>query len=602
MWIFSKKHILSFVMLAMFSIVHTLATAKIITITEIQSTSSYTQTEQKQTQSLPHHFRQPHSQLRELNWQITLPPGTGQHGVPALLVPAPIQGAQLRIQGELIHEFPGSDQDTLRQWYRPILITIPKHLLATDTGTPIQVTQHGHLRGWFIAPMLAGSLQELRPLYETYTFISQTLSISINGICALAGLFLALIGWRTQNNTYRYSGYGALTWALLFSLALTPEIPTDSWHSWRLLTYGCTGLLIYTICRFMLSLFGHTIKPAGQWSLLLVTQSGWLLFALLGTDIESALDIYWTGLNVGLYIGLSAWVIGTALKQGRHRQVWPIALHWAITAFLALHDYSLQAGLLPISAPQNTRELWYTFLAQPIYLTHLALPAFVIMAMWLLANEHLLQHRQQIQHHQALAQQRQRMVSDIHDGVGARINLLIWRLRSHSPPTVNDIEADLHRCMDELRFAIHPENSGAATLGKLLQELCTRLQPACQKQGIELTHNVAAELPHGLDSNHALQAYKILQESLNNALKHSRATQIHIDLQTHPDQSLHLSLTDNGQGIPDWDNTQQKQIPSRPLSLGLKSLHNRALQMGGQLHIQSQSHGTTVTLTAPRNS
>ena len=82
----------------------------------------------------------------------------------------------MSIGEQVIHEFPGSDAQALRNWYRPILVSIPPHALHADRPVTVTVQQKGHLRGWFISPILAGELQALRPLYEHYTFISQTLA------------------------------------------------------------------------------------------------------------------------------------------------------------------------------------------------------------------------------------------------------------------------------------------------------------------------------------------------------------------------------------------------------------------------------------------
>lgn len=278
--------------------------------------------------------------------------------------------------------------------------------------------------------------------------------------------------------------------------------------------------------------------------------------------------------------------------------VLPIAAHWLITSALAVHDYTLQAGWLPLNIPTAPTELWTSIALQPIYLTHLALPAFVIMAMWLLMQDHLQKNRNEIEHAHRLHAQRERIVRDIHDGVGSRINLLLWSLRSQQP-SPSHIESELQRCMDELRFAINPTHAGYDTLHQSLSALCERLQAQCQKRGIVLQY-----IHHGqhapIDSNTGLQLYKAVQECLSNALRHSRANKITIEWTQHPG-ILALAICDNGQGIPGWDNATQKQNAPALTSLGLSSLQSRIRSQGGHLHIHSDVDGTAIQIKMPLN-
>lgn len=543
--------------------------------------------------ALPYFVSQTQSGLLQHTWYVQLPASTAQTELPSLLLPQPVQGARLSINGQTIYEFAGSDQQALRNWYRPVLISVPKHLLQTDRPTTVAVQQSGHLRGWFIAPLLVGELQSLRPLYEQYTFISQTLSTTINLLSAVVGFFVFLIGWRTHSAALRYAGLGTFTWGVLFTLALVSEIPSHWWFEWRLLTYACTGWLIYHISMFMLAAFGHRASTALKTTLIVITQLGWVLFALGGTRVEAALDIVWTGLAVSVYVGTSAWVIGHALQQGQFKKTLPVAAHWLLTSAFALHDYALQAGWLPIHTPTASHELWAAFVFQPIYLTHLALPAFVLMALWLLMQDHLHKTRSELLHVQRLNDQREQIVQDIHDGVGSRINLLLWGLRTQMPER-QTIESELQRCIDELRFAINPKTAGHETLHQALQSLTQRLQSQARAQGIRLLYERIGD-PAPVPSDLGLHLYKVAQECLSNALRHSQANEVKLQLSLS-DTGLTLRVQDNGQGIPGWNNHTQQQDATRvsTTALGVRSLHSRAQSRGGHAHIQSGPEGTSI--------
>ena len=96
------------------------------------------------------------------------------------------------------------------------------------------------------------------------------------------------------------------------------------------------------------------------------------------------------------------------------------------------------------------------------------------------------------------------------------------------------------------------------------------------------------------DKNKTVTIYRILQESLTNVARHSRATDTKIILFKNK-KWISLSIKDNGKGIT------KKQISDKN-SLGLIGMRERALIIGGNLIISGhQKRGTTVTLAFPHH-
>jgi len=88
--------------------------------------------------------------------------------------------------------------------------------------------------------------------------------------------------------------------------------------------------------------------------------------------------------------------------------------------------------------------------------------------------------------------------------------------------------------------------------------------------------------------------YRIVQETLNNILKHAASRKIIIHLQYSPDEFT-LSITDNGKG---FDLTLLNHNTS--YGLGIKNMHNRARLMGARFQISSTlGEGTNVVVTVP---
>ena len=87
--------------------------------------------------------------------------------------------------------------------------------------------------------------------------------------------------------------------------------------------------------------------------------------------------------------------------------------------------------------------------------------------------------------------------------------------------------------------------------------------------------------------------FRILQETLNNIIKHAAATQIDINLAYTP-TDVHLQITDNGKGFETTSSPTQKN------GMGLLNIHKRAKIIGGYADIKSQpGNGTCIDIFIP---
>lgn len=96
-----------------------------------------------------------------------------------------------------------------------------------------------------------------------------------------------------------------------------------------------------------------------------------------------------------------------------------------------------------------------------------------------------------------------------------------------------------------------------------------------------------------LNKQQEINLYRIVQESLNNILKHSKATGVQFLLEKLP-KKIRLTIKDNGKGF----NLSEKQNDLK--SLGLKTLKERARLINGSSKIESQpGKGTSLVFTIP---
>jgi PAS domain S-box-containing protein len=88
------------------------------------------------------------------------------------------------------------------------------------------------------------------------------------------------------------------------------------------------------------------------------------------------------------------------------------------------------------------------------------------------------------------------------------------------------------------------------------------------------------------DNKMATQLFRIAQEAVANAIKHSQAGRIEIQL-TEEEQHVLLTIRDNGQGIPD-------NVTGKRTGMGLLTMTHRARMMGGTLSVEPDEFGGTV--------
>lgn len=90
--------------------------------------------------------------------------------------------------------------------------------------------------------------------------------------------------------------------------------------------------------------------------------------------------------------------------------------------------------------------------------------------------------------------------------------------------------------------------------------------------------------------------YRIVQEALNNAAKHSRAHRVTVQLTRGNANAMHLSITDDGVGLAE----KPVQDGGRGSGLGMKTMRERAESLGGTLRVESApGAGTTIEVSIP---
>lgn len=196
-----------------------------------------------------------------------------------------------------------------------------------------------------------------------------------------------------------------------------------------------------------------------------------------------------------------------------------------------------------------------------------------------------------IEHKQTLEHERQRLMQDMHDGLGSS---LISALRIVERGKMNDAEVALvlKGCIDDLKLAIDSMESVDENLLLLLANLRFRLGPRLESLDISLiwqVENVPAL--DWLDPRNSLHILRILQEAFTNIMKHTNASKVQVSTHTE-DNRVVVKITDNGQGFD-----VSKALMSR--GKGMSGQRSRAAGIGGDINWRSSHIGTCVRLSLP---
>lgn len=196
----------------------------------------------------------------------------------------------------------------------------------------------------------------------------------------------------------------------------------------------------------------------------------------------------------------------------------------------------------------------------------------------------------------AAHREQERIARDLHDGLGqdltgARLILLaaLPRLDSDNPVAemLRQAEGVVHRALSDVRTLAY--GMAPVQLSRGLVPALTALAAQMSIPGAARVHFAGGP---GIDlpDTTAEQFYRIAQEAVTNAVRHSQATKILMTLERGP-RSLRFRVADDGTGFDAED---------QAFSVGIRTMRYRADFIGGELTIESgRAAGTVVTCTAP---
>jgi signal transduction histidine kinase/DNA-binding LacI/PurR family transcriptional regulator len=195
--------------------------------------------------------------------------------------------------------------------------------------------------------------------------------------------------------------------------------------------------------------------------------------------------------------------------------------------------------------------------------------------------------------------ERRRFSADLHDDICQRlagISMFCKSLIGQDAPAV--FLPELSELIDETlvrtrRYAhdSFPMDLDAFGLREAIAGLCDSVS---REGGIRCVLSWEAPEHLSLSRNEELNIYRIIQEALQNVLKHSGAALARVELRGGDSEALRLRIADNGRGMAGGD---RKSWGRR--SLGLRSMEYRAHQLGAEYRLDSRRGSTVVEVLIP---
>lgn len=194
--------------------------------------------------------------------------------------------------------------------------------------------------------------------------------------------------------------------------------------------------------------------------------------------------------------------------------------------------------------------------------------------------------------------ERRRLAGDLHDSIGAMLSAIrvglatLVRKQAVEEAAILPTKEMLDETIASVRaisWDLMPSTLEKFGLSQGLSEMCNRIAHAT---GLDLSFEEKGTARR-LSARKENMLFRIVQELLNNALKHSGANAIHVKLH-FGQRYLYIIVSDNGKG---FDYQKQKGDRSRNTGLGLFNIENRARLMGANMTFDTgPSRGSKISI------
>jgi signal transduction histidine kinase len=514
-------------------------------------------------------------------------------------------GGSVRINGALLGEVQTSTPETTVRHARPYMMQIPPKILQAGVNR-LEVEWGARESLTLVSRVFVGPMSVIAPNFERRLFWQNDMAqVSFVYALVVAVILLGIYSLRRHQRSYLLLGLSAIGCAIVFFVYFLPPMPAGLYPYWRLLHIG--GIALFSQCAWLFLIL--ETQPDNRWFPRLCQSWGLLgPFAYLmnfwinDNSFFRTFEGVWgvTAGLIGLYpVGLL--LISVVKKRSWRKLVFLLATILAIV--VGVLDMLLQS-----SGASKFGNYGYTLqVVSSVWLTALTsvlISDFIASLSQQDTQRRLMEQRltqqqselgkmyestQQIEREKAALEERQRIMQDIHDGLGSQL-ITSLALSERGGLSRDQTSLLLRECIDDLRLAIDTMSGNDDQFSVAAGNLRFRMEPRLRAAGITLKWDSASfsddcVIPAG----QTLPLLRIMQEIITNALKHAQAQHLSVSLRSTSSELL-IEISDDGVGF-DFNQVRKGK--------GLNGIEKRARGLGAKLTLTSHPKLTTLHLILP---
>ncbi|UIP22006.1 sensor histidine kinase [Achromobacter deleyi] len=537
-----------------------------------------------------------------IDWRPRCP--AGQSGPVALSLQSVVMAGEVFVNDALIWRDPQMTEPLTRSWNMPRYWLIPVALMRDGVNTLwIRVVGvAGQSPG--LGPVQLGEPQAVLQHYEDLVWNNRSLfQVNLIVSAVLGGLFFCIWIVRREQRTYGWYALMALFWVLFIANVLV----TSPWPFPTTLIAARANVMVLVLYVACFCIFTWRF---GRQSLPRLEKALWILSALLlaAAALTPDANLHWAQLVITL--AAAAIFFANCLQFPLHAMRTRRPEHGMLAAclliflFVSAHDLLLILKLIdsghaytPFSSLVVTLcmsailGLRHARNVQRIERFNQELADSIAQARTELATT--LEREHALAMANTRLHERLQIAHDLHDGLGGSlVRMMAVVEQSGAPLQSRQFLSMLKLLRDDLRQTIDSGSSAGVKVPATPQEWIAPLRHRFVQMFDEL--DIASEWrfpPRWNPAPNALQCLaltRLVEESLTNAIKHSRARRIRLQIQQPEPDILELRIEDDGVGF-DVAAVQQAGV-----SVGMRSMHTRIARAGGTLKVRSSPGQTQL--------
>lgn len=516
----------------------------------------------------------------------------------AVFIPSVRYNARVKINGQTIGDGGRMSARVVRNMRHPLYFEIPPRLLhAGENNLSIEV-KSGLDEIGYLSKVYLGVISEIRPYYERHLFyrvtVFKAITVALFSMAILVGM-LALI--RRVDREYFWFTLATTIWGFHSFSYFVVDIPVSE-KLWDWLAFVTIAWFSYfggvIFIRRFLKIDSSQRERTTTWLLMACS------FALYALPVPRFYDVAYYAWHplcqvIGSY-GLIRMFV--AVARNRRFELHILLVSGTILITCAAHDLAVVFGIIDWGRgyTMHYSMALVLFVFGTVLIRRFSANLVEVETMRDELEIRVEKRRQELERtyeklreeekHRVIAEEHERIVRDMHDGVGGHLVSSLTLLRADEA-NIELVEETLQNALVDLRLTVDSLDHGDDDLLLLLGMFRSRIEPTLNSRHITLRWNVSADIAAPkLGPGESLSLLRVLQEFITNTVKHSNANAVTFSLENASADTLTITIQDNGDPLH----------RDRSKGRGMINIQRRASELGGELTHEFTPGGVVLRL------